>query len=58
VRQAKKARLMVIVDLVNRLMGRETLFWGTQGMQQEWKTRAQWLSQHSTTRWEELLIVT
>lgn len=49
---------MVIVDLVNRLMGRETLFWGTQGMQQEWKTRAQWLSQHSTTRWEELLIVT
>ncbi len=57
-REAKKARLMVIIDLVNRLMARDTLFWGAQGIQREWHARADFLSARPTTRWNELLIVT
>ncbi len=56
--EAQKARLMAVIDLINSSLGRDTLFWGAQGIQQHWRREARWLSGHPTTRWHQLLLVT
>lgn len=56
----KKMRLVSVVDLLNWLFGRETLFFGAQGYPHErtWLPRQQWRSKRAMTRWAELLTVT
>jgi len=56
-REARKARLVAVVDIVNRLMGRDTLIWGAQGLSRWWRPRASRLSPRSTTRLGDLLSV-
>ncbi len=51
----KKTKLMCVVDLLNRLIGRDTLFFGAQGISREWKMRQERRSPRYTTQWSELL---
>jgi DNA polymerase V len=55
----KKMRLGSIVDLLNWLFGRETLFFGAQGFPQQrtWHPRQERRSKRATTRWSELLTI-
>jgi DNA polymerase V len=54
----KKTKLMCVVDLLNRLLGRDTLFFGAQGIGREWKMRQERRSPRYTTQWSELLSTT
>jgi DNA polymerase V len=54
----KKARLMESVDLINETWGNNTLFFGAQGIQRDWKMRQAKRSPRFTTQWEELFSVT
>ena len=54
----KKTKLMCVVDLLNRLLGRDTLFFGAQGISREWKMRQERRSPRYTTQWSELLSTT
>jgi DNA polymerase V len=51
----KKTKLMCVVDLLNKLLGRDTLFFGAQGITREWKMRQGRRSPRYTTQWSELL---
>jgi len=53
-----QGRLMAIVDALNRVFGRDTLFFATQGIARDWRMRQTMLSQRFTTRWDELVLVT
>lgn len=53
----RQARLMFIVDALNRIYGHNTLFFAIQGMLRPWKMRQARLSKHFTTRWDELLTI-
>ncbi len=48
---------MAVVDIVNRLCGRDTLIWGAQGLSRWWRPRAERLSPRYTTRSRDLLTV-
>lgn len=52
--QYKKARLMLVVDAINRIYGRDTLFVATQGISRTWRMRQFKLSQRFTTNWSEI----
>ncbi len=52
-----QARLMALVDAVNRIFGRGTITFASQGLQHHWRMRQERLSQRYTTRKEELLTV-
>lgn len=54
----RQARFMSIVDAINRIYGRETLFFAVQGTTRTWKMRQAMLSGRSTSRWDELVSVT
>ena len=54
---SRQARLMFIVDALNRIYGHDTLFFAVQGWERSWKMRQGKLSQHFTTRWDELLTI-
>jgi len=54
----KKTKLMCVVDLLNRLLGRDTIFFGAQGINREWKMRQERRSPRYTTQWSELLSTT
>jgi len=54
----RQDHLMAIVDALNRIFGRETLFFAAQGIARNWKMRQFRLSSHYTTRWDELVLVT
>ena len=54
----RQARLMCIVDALNRIYGRETLFFAVQGMTRSWKMRQGNLSGRYLSRWDELPTVT
>ena len=56
--EAKKARLMSVIDLVNERWGKEAVYVGDQGVERDWEQKPQWLSPRSTTRWSELIRVT
>jgi len=53
----RQARLMFIVDAINRIYGHDTLCFAVQGMLRPWKMRQARLSKHFTTRWDELLMI-
>ena len=53
-----QSRLMAIVDALNHIFGRDTLFFGAQGITRDWRMRQTMLSQRFTTRWDELALVT
>jgi len=55
--QYKQARLMLIVDAINRIYGRDTLFFAIQGISRTWRMRQSKLSQRFTTRWSEILTI-
>lgn len=51
----KKTKLMCVVDLLNKLIGRNTLFFGAQGIARDWKMRQERRSPRYTTQWNEVL---
>ena len=53
----RQGRLMAIIDAINRIYGKDTLFFAVQGTTRPWAMRQLQLSQHFTTRWDELLKV-
>ena len=53
----RQAKLMAVVDMVNRLFGAGTIVFATQGLQHRWRMRREHLSQQFTTSWQELLTV-
>jgi DNA polymerase V len=53
-----QSRLMAIVDALNHIFGRDTLFFAAQGITRDWRMRQTMLSQRFTTRWDELALVT
>jgi DNA polymerase V len=53
----KQARLMSIVDAINKIYGRDTLFFAMQGITRSWKMRQSRLSSRFTTQWSEILTI-
>jgi len=53
----QQARLMFIVDAINRIYGRDTLFFAVQGISRSWKMRQSHLSGRYTTQWSEILTI-
>ena len=49
--------LMKSIDIINESMGRETIFYAAQGVDQNWKMKRNNLSPRYTTNWEELVKV-
>ena len=50
-------RLMAVLDRVNKMQGRGTLFLAAQGVSKPWYMRQQYTSPQYTTKWNELPIV-
>jgi len=53
----KQARLMCIVDAINHIYGRDTLFFAIQGIIRPWKMQRRKLSQRFTTQWSEIMTI-
>ena len=53
----KQARLMMIVDAINSIYGRDTLIFAIQGVTRSWKMKQLKLSSRFTTRWSEVLTI-
>ncbi len=53
----KQARLMHAIDVINRVWGQDTIFFGAQGLVRIWQMRQERRSPRYTTRWQELLEV-
>lgn len=53
----KQGRLMLIIDAINRVYGRDTLFFAVQGVERAWAMRRSYLSARYTTQWSEILQV-
>ncbi len=53
----REAQLMAVVDAINRIYGRNTLIFAIQGISQRWRMRQLKLSNHFTTKWDEILKV-
>ncbi|MES2121602.1 MAG: Y-family DNA polymerase [Chlamydiota bacterium] len=54
-RKEKKARAMQTLDALNERMGKQTLRFAAEGIEQPWKMKQGKISQKFTTCWEELL---
>src|SRR6266566_311996 len=52
-RHYRQARLMCIIDAINSVFGRDTLFFAVQGVSRPWKTRQGHVSPHYTTKWSD-----
>ena len=52
--QARRARLMAVVDVVNTFVGRDMLIWGAQGLERSWWMKQARRSPRATTRWNEI----
>lgn len=50
----KRSAVMHTVDALNARFGKEAVFFGAMGMQQQWKGRSDRRSFHSTTGWDHL----
>jgi DNA polymerase V len=48
---------MQAVDVINTVWGKDTLFFGAQGLTRTWQMKQERRSLRSTTRWNELLSV-
>ena len=55
--QCSSDRLMATVDRINEDLGPDTLFFGAEGINREWKMRCGSRSPRYTTQWDELLRV-
>jgi len=63
-RRERAGRLMEVIDALNRQFGAGTVCWAAEGVQQEWRMRAEmrWQSRSErashrfTTRWDELVM--
>lgn len=53
--QERQQRLMAAIDHLNERWGRDTLFWGAQGVHRPWFMKQERRSLRYTTRWNELL---
>ena len=53
----RQARFMSLVDAINRIYGRDTLFFAVQGITRPWKMQQHKLSQHFTTQWSQIYAV-
>ncbi len=53
----RQQRLMQVVDQINAQWGRNTIFYGSMGLERAWQMRQNHLSPHYTTRWPDLLTV-
>ena len=53
----RQARLMFILDAINRIYGRDTLFFAIQGLIRPWKMHQSRLSGRFTTQWDEILTI-
>lgn len=53
----EQARLMCIVDAINHIYGRDTLFFAIQGIIRPWRMQRRKLSQRFTTQWSEILTI-
>jgi DNA polymerase V len=54
---SRQARLMALVDAINSIYGRDTLFFAVQGITRPWKMQQSRLSPRFTTRWSEILSI-
>ncbi|MGB9843986.1 MAG: Y-family DNA polymerase [Caldisericia bacterium] len=54
---SKEENLMKTIDIINKKLGRETIFPGTNGTTKPFKMRQLKRSKNYTTRWDDLLIV-
>lgn len=52
--RTRSTKLMEAVDSLNRRLGRGTIFPAAAGVARPWKMRADHLSPHYTTRWDEM----
>lgn len=53
----RQARLMAVVDALNRIYGRDTLIFAIQGFTRSWRMRQLQLSGRFTTQWNEVVSV-
>src|SRR5260370_18956280 len=53
----KQARLMMIVDAINSIYGRDTLIFAIQGVTRSWKMQQLKSSSRFTRRWSEVLTI-
>jgi len=53
----RQSRLMLIIDALNRIYGRDTIFFAVQGLKRNWRMRQFRLSNRFTTNIDELLTV-
>ncbi|GGH59720.1 DNA polymerase V [Filimonas zeae] len=53
----KAAHMMGIVDSINAVQGRHTVFFAAQGDREDYKLRAQYISGRYTTSWTELPVI-
>jgi len=54
----RQARLMQAIDVINRLFGQDTIFFGAQGLVRSWQMQQARRSPRYTTRWNEIFAVT
>ncbi len=50
----KRKNLMQIVDRINSMNGRDTVFYASSGVKKDWEMRRAKLSPRYTTRWSDL----
>jgi DNA polymerase V len=55
--EAKQMRLMAVVDIMNYYRGKDTIFYGAQGIHRDWLPRQMYRSPRYTTRWDEILCI-
>jgi DNA polymerase V len=58
-RHYQQARFMAVTDAINRIFGRGTLIFATQGLKGKpnWRMRQERLSSRYTSRWDEILTI-
>ena len=54
-RQERSWELMEVIDSLNRQFGSGTIRWAAEGLRQDWRMRADRLTQRYTTHWDELV---
>ena len=53
----RKAKLMAVVDAINTIYGRDSLYFAVQGSSRPWKMKQSQLSGRYTTQWSEILTI-
>jgi DNA polymerase V len=56
-RHMREGRLMMIADAINRIYGRDTIFFAVQGRERHWTMRQLHLTPHYTTKWSDILTI-